>query len=224
MAKCGWRRARSTVYVTIEDPLTLGGSWYLLNYSNCAYNHTRALKGPLTRVRSRRTRSGSSTSTSSRPCTWAVSWEGELSRNLSLQSTGRSHIVRTVTFIRSTGPLTRAEDASVLSTNWAANKSLILLWFSSKGCTGPHRHKRAEVFQTLSSHLPAGTAHIYGACGKRDPCYKDGRATILSPSKAHMAPGSCMQKLVSPYKFYAAFENSRCRGYITEKFRAKAKP
>ncbi|CAE7603799.1 FUT6 [Symbiodinium natans] len=34
-----------------------------------------------------------------------------------------------------------------------------------------------------------------------------------------MAPGSCMQKLVSPYKFYAAFENSRCRGYITEKFR-----
>ena len=93
---------------------------------------------------------------------------------------------------------------SETSRNWAQNKSSLLLWYSSKGCN--LKIPRFALFSELSSYLPPGKSQVYGGCGKRDPC--GGRANV-----------DCIRKSASPYKFYAAFENSRCHGYITEKFR-----
>ena len=104
-----------------------------------------------------------------------------------------------------------AEDATVFATNWAENKNRILLWFSSHGCGS--NFKRNEVFKKLSSYLPDGSVDLFGGCGKRDPC--GGRGSITNPK----APKDCVQRLAKSYKFYAAFENSRCRGYTTEKLR-----
>jgi len=56
------------------------------------------------------------------------------------------------------------------------------------------------------AHLPPGSADLLGACGKPVPC--SGRDE----------GARCYQELFAKYRFYAAFENTRCRGYVTEKF------
>merc|ERR1712039_52115 len=39
-----------------------------------------------------------------------------------------------------------------------------------------------------------------------------------SPCTTRKETDPCNVKVTAQYKFYAAFENSRCRGYVTEKF------
>mmetsp|Transcript_33708 Transcript_33708/g.75680 ORF Transcript_33708/g.75680 Transcript_33708/m.75680 type:complete len:384 (-) Transcript_33708:46-1197(-) len=87
------------------------------------------------------------------------------------------------------------------SHNWAQNKSKLLLWFVSN-CAG----KRMNVFTSLASLLPAELVETYGRCGKPHPC---GRSIFNQQE--------CIREVARPFKFYAAFENTRCDGYITEK-------
>jgi len=94
------------------------------------------------------------------------------------------------------------KEASTTSDNFAEGREHLLLWFVSSGCSLP----RQRFFHALQAALPPDSAHVYGACGKPSPC--PGRDV----------KDSCHQALFSKYKFYAAFENSRCEGYITEKF------
>ena len=87
--------------------------------------------------------------------------------------------------------------------DYAAGRRKLLLWFVSN-CNAP----RLNLFKKLQALLPPGTADVFGSCGKRDPCPRKG-------------PSNCTANLFKQYRFYAAFENSRCQGYITEKlFRA----
>jgi len=97
-------------------------------------------------------------------------------------------------------PLEPGTSAPVV--NYAAGRTKLLLWFVSN-CNGP----RLEFFKQLAAALPPGSVDIFGKCGKESEC--TGRGDEHS---------ACQQKLMSQYKFYAAFENSRCHGYITEKF------
>jgi len=85
--------------------------------------------------------------------------------------------------------------------DFAAGRKNLLLWFVSS-CSGG----RMKLFQDLAEKLPSDRVHIYGDCGDPSPC----------PGRNES--DACHQALFSKYKFYAAFENSRCKGYITEKF------
>jgi len=82
--------------------------------------------------------------------------------------------------------------------DWSGNKSKLLLWFVSN-CGAK---ERMQLFRNLTEFLPRGSANQYGKCGEPDPCHKE---------------RACKKQLSSQYKFYAAFENTRCDGYITEK-------
>ena len=62
---------------------------------------------------------------------------------------------------------------------------------------------RAQGFTVL----PPGAVKIYGACGENTGC---GSSKQENPE--------CIAQLIGQFRFYAAFENSRCQGYITEKF------
>eukprot|EP00434_Breviolum_minutum_P045253 symbB.v1.2.040526.t1/scaffold7307.1/size12026/1 len=82
----------------------------------------------------------------------------------------------------------------------AASKKYLLLWVVSNcGSKG-----RMAIFRKLQAKLGPEQVHIYGGCGKKIPCKRKNK--------------TCEREFYSQYKFYAAFENSRCRGYITEKF------
>jgi hypothetical protein len=85
--------------------------------------------------------------------------------------------------------------------NFAKGREHLLLWFVSN-CVP----ERMQVFKALQASLPDNSAHIYGKCGEPSPC--EGRDES----------DSCHQNIFAKYKFYAAFENSRCGGYVTEKF------
>jgi len=85
--------------------------------------------------------------------------------------------------------------------NFAAGRKYLLLWFVSS-CDGG----RMQLFEQLARKLPRNKVHMYGACGEPSPC----------PGRNES--DACYQKLFAKYKFYASFENSRCAGYITEKF------
>ncbi|KAJ8023949.1 Alpha-(1,3)-fucosyltransferase 4 [Holothuria leucospilota] len=78
--------------------------------------------------------------------------------------------------------------------NWAKNKTKLTAWISSN-CNSPS-WPRTKFVKELSKKMPID---MFGKCGGR-PC-----------------PGTeCFERLRS-YKFYLAFENSRCTDYITEK-------
>jgi len=78
--------------------------------------------------------------------------------------------------------------------------SKLLLWFVSN-C---QPRGRLKVFNEIKVRLPKGNIDIFGACGEPDPCKGKDK--------------NCLRNLMNRYKFFAAFENSRCQGYITEQF------
>ena len=80
----------------------------------------------------------------------------------------------------------------------ASKKTELAAWFVSHCST---RSRREEYVKELTRHIPV---HVYGKCGQYN-CSKD-------DSK------ECDQLLKRKYKFYLAFENSLCEGYMTEKF------
>lgn len=65
--------------------------------------------------------------------------------------------------------------------------------------------ERMELLKDLQSFLPPGTMDIMGKCGLKPPC----------PTRNES--DACHQELFKQYKFFAAFENKRIEGYITEK-------
>ncbi|KAF2900250.1 hypothetical protein ILUMI_05934 [Ignelater luminosus] len=81
--------------------------------------------------------------------------------------------------------------------NYAANKTKKVAWFVSN-CFA--RNNRLKYAQELQNYI---SLDIYGACGTLTCSRQDPR---------------CFQLLDRDYKFYLAFENSNCGGYITEKF------
>eukprot|EP00747_Dinoflagellata_sp_TGD_P207521 gnl/TRDRNA2_/TRDRNA2_81085_c0_seq1.p1 gnl/TRDRNA2_/TRDRNA2_81085_c0~~gnl/TRDRNA2_/TRDRNA2_81085_c0_seq1.p1 ORF type:complete len:557 (+),score=106.27 gnl/TRDRNA2_/TRDRNA2_81085_c0_seq1:44-1714(+) len=94
------------------------------------------------------------------------------------------------------------KDGSALSDrNYHAGRPKLIMWFVSN-CVGP----RLQFFKNLAKLLPADSANIFGGCGKKPPC------------KGRDEKDKCHRDLFGKYKFYAAFENSRCKGYVTEKF------
>ena len=80
----------------------------------------------------------------------------------------------------------------------ASKKTELAAWFVSH-C--PTRSRREKYVEELTRHIPV---HIYGKCGQYN-CSKD-------------SSEECNQLLKRKYKFYLAFENSLCEGYMTEKF------
>ena len=80
----------------------------------------------------------------------------------------------------------------------ATNRTKLILWYVSN-CFAKERLRYA---QQLAKYVKVD---MFGRCGKRDPC----RSNLNV---------SCVEKTKMKYKFYLAFENSRCPDYITEKF------
>ena len=80
----------------------------------------------------------------------------------------------------------------------AINRTKLILWYVSN--CGPRL--RRSYAKELSKYVPVD---IFGRCGKKDPCRGKSNINCTSATKLR-------------YKFYLAFENSRCPGYITEKF------
>jgi len=88
--------------------------------------------------------------------------------------------------------------------SWNEGKDRLLLWLVSKCGTT----ERNLIFQELESYLPSDRVHKYGGCSElKDPCQGDLKLNE-----------TCLEKFTKRYKFYAAFENTRCEDYITEKF------
>jgi hypothetical protein len=63
---------------------------------------------------------------------------------------------------------------------------------------------RIGYLKALQAHVPVD---FYGLCGEKT-CPKE--------------DPSCLSNVVKDYKFYLAFENRRCRDYVTEKFFSNA--
>ena len=82
--------------------------------------------------------------------------------------------------------------------NYAKGKTKQVAWFVSN-CNA--KNKRLEYALELAKYIEVD---IYGACG------------TYSCARANME--DCNKMLSKEYKFYLAFENSNCKGYITEKF------
>lgn len=79
--------------------------------------------------------------------------------------------------------------------NWAHGKTKLAAWIASN-CKGPS-WPRALFVKNLSRHMDVD---MFGKCGdKKCP------------------PGASCFEVLRSYKFYLAFENSRCSDYITEK-------
>ena len=78
----------------------------------------------------------------------------------------------------------------------ALNRTKLILWYVSN-CRSKARLSYARK---LAKHVPVD---IFGHCGRKDPCKGN---------------SSCVKAAKLKYKFYLAFENSRCPDYITEKF------
>jgi len=85
--------------------------------------------------------------------------------------------------------------------NYAEGRQHLMLWFVSN-CES----ERFRFMKSLQEWLPPNSVHIFGKCGAPSPCLDRDEGS------------ECHRKLFSKYKFYAAFENGRCEGYITEKF------
>lgn len=93
---------------------------------------------------------------------------------------------------------TRERIQSEIQTNYAAGKSKKVAWIVSNCLLA--RSGRMKYAKELAKHIDVD---IYGACGtKRCPRKEDGK---------------CMQMLEKDYKFFLAFENSKCVDYVTEK-------
>lgn len=84
--------------------------------------------------------------------------------------------------------------------NYAAGKTKKVGWFVSN-CNFSTNSGRGNYAKELSKFIKVD---IYGRCGNLK-CPKNNSA-------------ACLEMLRTDYKFYLAFENNCCRGYITEKF------
>ncbi|CAK9297730.1 unnamed protein product [Gordionus sp. m RMFG-2023] len=83
--------------------------------------------------------------------------------------------------------------------NYAIGKTKMIAWFVSN-CESQFR---LDYANTLNKYIPVD---IYGKCGD-------------SPLYCAKEEGTkCFDMLDKDYKFYLSFENSRCKGYVTEKF------
>ena len=80
------------------------------------------------------------------------------------------------------------------------NRTNVALWYASNCKATEGAVNRLSFVTDLQKHM---SVSVFGACGSPDPCRRD---------------NPCAIKLKHTYKFYLAFENSRCREYITEKF------
>eukprot|EP00439_Symbiodinium_sp_Y106_P060771 s1891_g9.t1 len=118
--------------------------------------------------------------------------------DLTMTYKGKSDIFRPYYRFRSLKPEERPDPKK----DYAQGKQHLLLWFVSNcGAKG-----RMSLFKGLQKILGPEKVHMFGACGRSAGC-----------SSAHSGD-PCNVRLMSKYKFYAAFENTRCEGYITEKF------
>ena len=88
-------------------------------------------------------------------------------------------------------------EASQARVNFAANKTLLVVWMVSNCNSKNHREDYAHQ---LAQHIQLD---IYGRCGTKQ-CQRNSQ--------------ECSDMLRRDYKFYLAFENSNCADYITEKF------
>lgn len=70
------------------------------------------------------------------------------------------------------------------------------------------RNGRLKYARELNKYIDV---HIYGRCSDRK-----------CPEKESLDRKVCFEKLAKDYKFYLSFENSNCRGYITEKLHFNA--
>jgi hypothetical protein len=86
---------------------------------------------------------------------------------------------------------------------WSERSSL-MMGMMSNCATG-----RQHILHKLMDHMPEGSSKVYGNCGEKMPCGTFGGYVSGSDP--------CMQNITKQFKFYAAFENTRCGGYITEK-------
>eukprot|EP00058_Branchiostoma_floridae_P015848 XP_002601336.1 hypothetical protein BRAFLDRAFT_82754 [Branchiostoma floridae] len=82
--------------------------------------------------------------------------------------------------------------------DYTEGKKKLAVWFISKCNTQANRIAYATE---LVKHMHVD---VYGGCGKNDVCAK--------------WKIKCMPKVIRQYKFYLAFENMKCKEYITEKF------
>lgn len=88
--------------------------------------------------------------------------------------------------------------------DWSQGREKLVLWFVSK-CDS----KRLYMGRRLQKLLPPGQMDIFGDCGEPSPC---------ETGQERSEWDQCHTALFAQYKFYAAFENSRCSGYTTEKW------
>lgn len=93
----------------------------------------------------------------------------------------------------------RSSNAPAPATLPPVDKRKKALWVASNCVTND---RREDVVQALQ--MAGVDVEILGQCGSDDPCKK--------------GDTECNIALMNSYKFVFAFENSRCKGYITEKF------
>eukprot|EP00929_Paragymnodinium_shiwhaense_P100538 TRINITY_DN62935_c0_g2_i1.p1 TRINITY_DN62935_c0_g2~~TRINITY_DN62935_c0_g2_i1.p1 ORF type:complete len:446 (+),score=57.99 TRINITY_DN62935_c0_g2_i1:119-1456(+) len=86
--------------------------------------------------------------------------------------------------------------------NMALNKSKLVYWAMSD-C----KSDRMNFSKKLHNLLPNERTDMYGKCATPHPC----------PPRLKKDGPECAKQVRAAYKFVAAFENNRCRGYITEK-------
>ena len=84
----------------------------------------------------------------------------------------------------------------------ANNKTKDAIWIVSHCKTPSQREKYVDILRQYIS------VDAYGYCGRKWKC----------GLKYDHAAGNCFDILNSTYRYYLAFENSLCDGYITEKF------
>ena len=87
--------------------------------------------------------------------------------------------------------------------NYASGKTKLVAWFISHCLTQSRREKYVSI---LRKHIDVD---IYGGCYTLKCAMNHSSQT----SQSH-----CYDMLERDYKFYLAFENSFCGGYVTEKF------
>ena len=121
-----------------------------------------------------------------------------------VEKLAEKNTVRKGVFLKHLSRFLPAERQDGWDHSWNEGKDRLLLWLVSKCGTT----ERNLIFQELESYLPSDRVHKYGGCSElKDPCQGDLKLNE-----------TCLEKFTKRYKFYAAFENTRCEDYITEKF------
>lgn len=90
----------------------------------------------------------------------------------------------------------------VLEQGLISKKNKLIFWVVSNCHT---RSKREDYVRLMMQYIPVD---IYGACG----------SNLTFCSTSHDQNDECFEALAKDYKFYLAFENALCPGYVTEKF------